>query len=209
MKLHEGWFWPDNSPDGWTSRLPVVNGRVSYAGKVIIRAIAACKRKRVAIDGGAHIGLLSAPMLRQFKRVHAFEPAPDNFECLELNCPSAKLTRHRAALAERSGVGVLHGMDGKPMGHSLESFRGGATLEVTTIALDDLRLSNVDLIKLDLEGGEYAALLGAQETITRCRPVVLIEEKFDPERRASALLERLGMVRTYETKRDRLFIWTT
>jgi FkbM family methyltransferase len=148
-------------------------------------------------------------MLATFKRVHAFEPAPDNFECLTANCTSSKLTAHCAALAKRSGVGVLYGVDGKPMGYSLEPFRGGATLEVTTVALDDMRLSGVDLVKLDLEGSEYAALLGAQETISRCRPVVLIEEKFDPERRASALLERLGMVCTYETKRDRLFTWTT
>jgi hypothetical protein len=35
----------------------------------------------------------------------------------------------------------------------------------------------VDFIKLDLEGYEYRALLGAAETLERCRPIVMFEEK--------------------------------
>jgi FkbM family methyltransferase len=208
MKFHGGWYWPNSSPDGWTAKLPVDDtGRIVYSGRVVGAALAVCRRRRVAVDAGAHIGLIAARLLERFAHVHAFEPFPANAECLAVNCASERLTIHQAALADRSGTGQLHGVDGKPMGYSLEPFRGGATAEVRTIALDDMGLDLVDFIKLDVEGGEYNALLGAYETLQRCHPVVLIEEKFDPECRASAFLKSLGMACTFETKRDRLFTW--
>ena len=37
----------------------------------------------------------------------------------------------------------------------------------------------VDLIKVDVEGAEYNALLGAEATIARCRPVIISE--FSPD----------------------------
>jgi FkbM family methyltransferase len=46
---------------------------------------------------------------------------------------------------------------------------------VCTLAIDDLPLQRIDLIKLDIEGMEIAALLGAQRTITQCKPILIIE----------------------------------
>ncbi len=49
------------------------------------------------------------------------------------------------------------------------------TVPVQKLALDDMKLERVDFIKLDIEGMEMEALLGAQQTIARCRPILLIE----------------------------------
>jgi hypothetical protein len=50
-----------------------------------------------------------------------------------------------------------------------------ATLEVDVIPLDHLRLEDVGLIKIDVEGAELGVLEGAGETISRCRPLMMIE----------------------------------
>ena len=50
-------------------------------------------------------------------------------------------------------------------------------LEVEIDCLDNLIPSTTDvsLIKLDIEGGEYDALAGAEKTIKRCKPYILFE----------------------------------
>ena len=44
--------------------------------------------------------------------------------------------------------------------------------------LDHLALVDVDFIKIDVEGYEPFALRGAKNTLVRCRPVVLFEDKW-------------------------------
>jgi len=53
---------------------------------------------------------------------------------------------------------------------------------VRMIPLDSLKLDGVGLVKIDIQGAEALALRGAEETLRRCNPVVLIEEKPYDER---------------------------
>jgi hypothetical protein len=43
------------------------------------------------------------------------------------------------------------------------------------IPLDDLHLTNVSLIKMDVENYEFFALVGAKETILRNKPAIIFE----------------------------------
>ena len=62
---------------------------------------------------------------------------------------------------------------------------------VPAIRLDGLRLARADLIKLDVEGMELAALDGARDTLGRCRPWLLVEHiKTGPEPLAGWLAAR-------------------
>jgi hypothetical protein len=50
--------------------------------------------------------------------------------------------------------------------------------------LDALKIGGCDLLKIDVEGGEYHVLKGAVETIQKYRPVVIMEtdKKFSSRR---------------------------
>ncbi len=48
-------------------------------------------------------------------------------------------------------------------------------LEVPSITVDGLGLRGVVFVKMDVDGGERAALLGAAELLRRDRPAVLVE----------------------------------
>jgi hypothetical protein len=73
------------------------------------------------------------------------------------------------------------------------------------VKLDDEKLSNVDLIKIDVQGWEYEVLDGAIELIKRDQPWVIFEVNEDIDK-CCELMESLG----YETltlKSKRLFLW--
>jgi FkbM family methyltransferase len=50
---------------------------------------------------------------------------------------------------------------------------------VKMITIDSLNL-NPDIVKIDVEGGDYDVLLGMTQTISRCRPFIMIE--FTPKK---------------------------
>jgi FkbM family methyltransferase len=51
--------------------------------------------------------------------------------------------------------------------------------DARAVALDDMSLENVCLIKVDTQGADLRVLQGAADTIRRCRPVILFEWERD------------------------------
>jgi hypothetical protein len=84
------------------------------------------------------------------------------------------------ALGAESGSAVLRVplRDGK-LDDESASLRpqGGefVDIEVPIRRLDDYRLDNVQIIKIDVEGHEVAALMGGRDTIRRWKPAILVE----------------------------------
>lgn len=65
--------------------------------------------------------------------------------------------------------------------------------EVQTIVLDDLGMSNVGLIQLDIEGLELRALHGAEGILRRDKPIVVFEDYYHrDDRKVELYLEGLG-----------------
>ncbi len=52
---------------------------------------------------------------------------------------------------------------------------GARPIEVPLRPLDDYGLEGVRFIKIDVEGHEFEVLLGAEETLARCAPTLLVE----------------------------------
>jgi hypothetical protein len=79
--------------------------------------------------------------------------------------------------------------------------------------LDDYRLEDLDLLKVDVEGYERRVLQGAHDTLRRCRPVVIVEQKdfasrYGEDRFAAAeLLKSLGAVQLGQVVQDLIFGW--
>lgn len=160
----------------------------------------------VVVDGGAYVGyytLLAARRVGKSGRVYAFEPQSDNYTLLAKN---VELNGYRnvvpvkKALGARSGTAALH-LRGSAQ-HSLypPAFASGGSESVEVITLDEFLESQgwpqVDLIKLDLEGGEPDAIEGMHGLLERSPQVRLVLE-FAPQRlnragaNAAAFLQRL------------------
>ena len=140
---------------------------------------------RNAIDAGANKGVYTHLISRLAKHTYAFEPNPKLFRILTRNIGKA-VTASPIALSDETGKAVLRIPFGRK-GHSNQGASLSATkvadhftsVDVETARIDDLKLSDIGFIKVDVEGHEDAVLRGAIETIKRDRPVILaeIEEK--------------------------------
>lgn len=125
-------------------------------------------RRRLAVDGGAHTGGWTAVLSAHFARVVAFEP--DVSAAREI--PDLDhVTVHTYALGDHpEQAGLAEGPDNAGQTHVVPG------TGIWIVPLDAFGLEALDFLKLDVEGFEQPALQGAQETIDRCRPWVMIEE---------------------------------
>lgn len=178
MKQVLGWYWPDHEEHliQWMKeqKPPVINGRAAYQGLKQLAVRKHCKQFRTAIDVGAHCGLWSFNLAHWFDHVVAFEPVAAHRECFAANVKSAKVDLIPCALGAVEGYVSIETTEGSS-GDSRVSGDG----EIPLHRLDRFDILNVDLIKIDCEGFEENVLRGAEETIKRWRPTIIVEQKRD------------------------------
>jgi len=156
------------------------------------------------IDCGANVGLFSligATAVGPTGHVLACEPGPGTMALLEANVALnafETLESHPVALSERSGTARFVVFEN---GSGLASFApeggGGTTIEVAVTTLDDLTSSlgeRVALVKLDIEGAEVKALLGAHDLITRAAPLFFVEVEPEHLARQGASVDDLNRI---------------
>jgi FkbM family methyltransferase len=132
------------------------------------------KKRRTAVDIGAHIGLTALPLAEMFDEVYAFEPEPENYCCLLANTMDCgNVFRLCHALGDKPGHSGIALPDDNNSGcwYLTDNGRG-----VTVATLDVFHFNNVDFIKIDVEGFEGRVLRGAQHTIARSRPTIFFED---------------------------------
>lgn len=154
----------------------------------IARALPSIPRRGLAVDCGAHRGIVTSFMAVHFEMVVAIEPS--DF-AQGIAHPNVQVVQK--ALGSAPGrCGMAHGRHNTGQRHVV------AGDEYEVITLDSLGLIP-DFIKVDVEGCEYAAFLGAEATIKEHRPVIMFEEnglnlRYEVPNGASArLLESWGM----------------
>lgn len=152
----------------------------------------------VVYDVGAHVGfhaLFCGLVVGPTGQVIAFEPDP---RCMD------SLSRQVAANPHLPVTVLPYALSDHPATLRLRPYGNGQThvhpegellVEATTIDIlvGTGRIPVPDLIKIDVEGHEAAVLQGAQETLSRHRPVVLCD--YNPGNTlgtAQELLEPLG-----------------
>jgi FkbM family methyltransferase len=150
----------------------------------------------VALDVGANIGAHTIPMAQivgPSGLVYAFEPQRIVFQILcgnialnELGNVEA-LQKGAGQSSDRNRIAALdYGARNNYGGLSIGGDRGE---KVEIIAIDELALSKVGLIKIDIEGMELEAVRGAKTTIERCRPVLYVEN--DRAEKSTELVSQL------------------
>jgi FkbM family methyltransferase len=134
----------------------------------------------VVYDLGANAGfytLLAAELTGPSGRVVAFEPLSRNLRFLREHVRLNRLqnvTIIQAAVADRAHTAPFDEGANPSMGRLAPS----GTLQVHTVTLDDLvssgQIPPPSVIKMDIEGGEVEALLGAWRTLVEHQPRIFL-----------------------------------
>ncbi len=163
-----------------------------------------CDSNRSSLDIGANRGQFAYFLRRYSSNVICFEPHPRLASYLRRSLGNDAAVCE-CALSDTTGRGILHvpTIDGERENDGLASLnvvqidsQPFKRVEVEVRRLDDVGLTDIGFIKIDVEGLELNVLHGGIRLIERERPVLLVES----ERRHSsaapqsvfALLAELG-----------------
>jgi FkbM family methyltransferase len=162
---------------------------------------------RVVVDLGAHVGefTLLAAVAWPGATVYGYEPFPLAFELLEKNCAGYRNIKIvRAAYQHAGGAGVLYLSRSSvcnSLRHNATHFSyPPQTLTVETCSTADIEALRPDVLKVDIEGSEFALFSNlsdeALEGITR------IYLEFHSASERCAIHERLSKTHSLEYSRS-------
>ncbi|MFK7741078.1 MAG: FkbM family methyltransferase [Planctomycetota bacterium] len=169
-------------------------------------------------DVGANVGyysVLAHRVLGDGVPIHAFEAEPSNFAQLQHNLADAKarsvVAHHRAVSDEPGEVELFLWKRSNRGKHSIVPFTeaddaGGDSVRVLADTLDAFwagaagsgqnssETGELSLLKIDIEGAEHRAFLGARDLLPRCRVILSeVSNKF-LARAGVSLDEHLALV---------------
>ena len=211
MKKVNGIYIPDND----TFMAPFIEKYGTFETDHLDLALQFVSEYDVAIDGGGNIGCWALHMAKFFRKVYSFEAADDTFECLSANTIEHTNINaiHKALGYDRKHVNIMDDVN-RPGNLGARYVGDGDGVEM--VRIDDFNLSNVGLLKLDIEGYELEALKGAELTIKESKPVVIIEVKANTALMAGKgdeylepvrFLEGLGMTMCTRANKDCIFVF--
>ncbi|MBB4839779.1 MULTISPECIES: FkbM family methyltransferase [Sphingomonas] len=116
----------------------------------------------IVVDLGGYIGQWALDIHERYgSTVHVFEPVPSlHATCVERFSGKPKLHAHRYGLSDKDGTFAITDDGDASSFVSLEKSDSHINCELRSApaALDALGLDHIDLLKLNIEGGEFAVL---------------------------------------------------
>ena len=201
-KFIYGWWLPkeDQHFEGYFSQSVQVGDKRLYQPQHIDRCFYHIKnRKHTAIDIGGHCGFWSFYLGGNFKKVYAFEPVEIFRECFKKNIPHGNVELLPVALGNENGF-VSMNVELENTGATHVSSNTNDLNKVELKKLDDYELTNVDFIKIDVEGYENQVVLGAKETLLRNKPIIIVEQKGFSDRFNETQFEAVDTLKSYGAK---------
>lgn len=187
---------------------------LDYQRDKLNAALSLVKNFNGAIDAGANYGIMSYRLNEKFSKVYAFEIEPEVRECLKKNVEKFNLN---------NVIVYDYGLSDKEESVSLNYLKNTFGTYVNRNVpgthpcrpIDTLELSNIDFFKIDCEGYEPFILKGAEDTIKKCKPVILMEEKNYSKKYygtegnlAVDLLLSWGYKIAYQWPKDCVMVWS-
>lgn len=132
------------------------------------------------LDIGAHIGyhtLTMAKLVGPGGKVYAFEPDPVNFALLKKNIEVngyQNVVLWQKAVSNKNGQEKLYiGKKSNALNRIYNSRHSQSSINIESVRLDDFIEGRVDLIKIDINGGEGIAFEGMQSVLRRTSKIIL------------------------------------
>lgn len=144
----------------------------------------AIERGDVVWDLGANVGffsLLASLLVGPEGRVFSFEPVPRNLAFLRRHLELNAVTNCSVLDVAVHSTDAFAGFDTKPgsVGGHLTNDDSQTSFTVRTVTLAGLvasgKISPPNVVKCDIEGSEYDALLGAESVLREYGPTIFIE----------------------------------
>lgn len=141
----------------------------------------------VFLDVGANIGFYSLMLSQKCKTVYSFEPIASNYAILERNIKANNLQSKIVPIKKGlwNVTTTLEFSLPDDAENNIGTFTAGrnknknqnVSCDVVTLDsfVEDMSLTRIDAIKMDIEGSELFALRGAEKTIRRFQPILQIE----------------------------------
>jgi FkbM family methyltransferase len=138
-------------------------------------------------DVGANDGMYAYALAAKAGRVEAFEPIPRCASVVEAYARgNPRISVHRVAISDSAGrlwlrIPVRNGrtIDTEASLAAAPGAGGGGgeweQREIEVRPLDSFGLTDLSLLKIDVEGHELEVIRGARETLARERPVLMVE----------------------------------
>jgi FkbM family methyltransferase len=137
------------------------------------------------IDIGCHKGEIMDDILKFAPdgTHYAFEPLPHLYEFLKNKYSNKNITVYSVALFDKKGETTFNYVLNAPAYSGIKKRHYDipnaeiSELKVETDLLDNLipESTQIDFIKIDVEGAEFPVLKGGVKTISRCKPVIIFE----------------------------------
>ena len=163
-------------------------------------------KEGVALDIGANLGMFTIPLARKLGsngKVISIEAERNNVRLLKENVRLNELNNVIVigkGVYSKKGEMELNIDEHGTGGHSIQKtkvsqFCKKEVIEVDTIdnILKNLKIKRVDIIKIDIEGGESDAFKGAEKTLEKYHPKIIFEALDGEEKnKIGAILSEYG-----------------
>jgi len=163
----------------------VTAGNVDWGAEWILERYLSTRTKGVVYDVGANIGYYSSALSNVATEIVMFDPDPRNRDSLnEISMKNPNCRFVPSAISDVSEVKAFYLGENSTVSHLASKKQSTASfIELRTTTIDDYHFSNISseitAIKIDIEGHDLPALMGANKSIIQFHPLILMEFNID------------------------------